>query len=97
MLFQPPGKNAFGHEHLARPAGTSDQIIVYNMHLTAADGLAMMFPIPSDRKKGESAVSFINLSKFPKFFTALREGSPPDADFVVWGVRDSEDMGVAWA
>lgn len=34
----------------------------------------MVLPIPTDRGKGENAVSFIDLSKYPEFFTALREG-----------------------
>jgi hypothetical protein len=65
----------------ARPSGPGDQIIVYSMHLSANEDLAMVLPIPSDRRKGEEAVSFIDLSKYPSFFTALRNGFPEPVGF----------------
>jgi hypothetical protein len=62
----------------ARPSGPNDQIVVYSMHLSANEDLAMVLPIPSDRRKGEKAVSFIDLSKYPSFFAALRNGFPQE-------------------
>jgi hypothetical protein len=74
--FTRPVKDVSDTRIFARPSGASDQIIVYSMHLSASEDLAMVLPIPSDRKTGEKAVSFIDLSGYPAFFAALRRGFP---------------------
>src|SRR5262245_61401592 len=76
--FTRPVKRVSGPNIFARLSGTGEQVVVYSMHLSAAEDLAMVLPIPSDRRKGEKAVSFIDLSKYPEFFSALRNGFPQE-------------------
>jgi hypothetical protein len=81
--FTRPVKHVSDTNIFVRPSGTGDQIIVYSMHLSAEEDLAMVLPIPTDRRKGEKAVGFIDFSKYPTFFRALRNGFPPDRDFTL--------------
>ena len=45
----------------------------------------MVLPIPSDRRKGEKAVTFVDLSKYPSFFGDLRNGFLEEPQAVGFG------------
>jgi len=50
------------------------QYLVYSMNLQASEPLAMVLPIPVAAGSGENAVRFINLHKYPAFFSDLASG-----------------------
>jgi hypothetical protein len=60
----------------AREAEGGAQYVVYEMRVQARNDLAMALPLPVDRKKGETAVRFINLEGYPEFFRDLNRGFP---------------------
>jgi hypothetical protein len=66
----------------ARASKDGRQFLVYSMHFEAADDLSMILPIPVPEHPKEDAVNFINLEKYPDFFSELRNGFPaPKSDF----------------
>jgi len=60
----------------ARRIDKTRQAIVYGMTLDTPADVAMVLPIPVLKGSGEKAVSFINLEKYPAFFTDLQNGFP---------------------
>ncbi|HET6407052.1 MAG TPA: hypothetical protein VFG14_04165 [Chthoniobacteraceae bacterium] len=78
--FTRPVKRVSNTNIFVRPVGSNDQVVVYSMRLSANEELAMVLPIPTDPRKGVKAVNFIDLSKYPMFFNALRNGFPPEGD-----------------
>ena len=52
------------------------QAIAYQMRLDAPEEVAMILPLPVIRPAGESAVEFINLEKYDRFFSDLKKGFP---------------------
>jgi hypothetical protein len=60
----------------ARPSKGGRQFLVYSMKLGSAEDLAMILPIPTPTDADEDAVKFINLEKYPEFFTELLAGFP---------------------
>ena len=58
------------------PFGGSPQLLVYSMTVEAAADLAMILPLPVPPGSRESAVRFIDLSGYPKFFDDLNEAFP---------------------
>lgn len=60
----------------ARGAKEGRQFLVYSMKFTSKEDLAMILPIPVPTDCKEDAVRFINLEKYPDFFTDLRAGFP---------------------
>jgi hypothetical protein len=52
------------------------QFLVYAMSLAAPVDVAMVLPLPVSRARGESALSFIDLSAYPKFFDDMAELFP---------------------
>lgn len=60
----------------ARGSKEGRQFLVYGMHVNAAEDLAMILPLPVPKKSAEDAVRFVNLEKYPNFFTDLNFGFP---------------------
>lgn len=70
----------------ARPAEEGRQFVVYSMTLNAKDDLAMILPLPVKAGSDEKAVTFVDLSNYPDFFTDLHKGFP---------VFITDDLGLA--
>jgi hypothetical protein len=78
--FSRPVKLVADTSIFARGSKEGRQFLVYSMQLSAAEDLAMILPIPVPSESKEDAVRFINLEKYPSFFTDLRAGFPiPEA------------------
>lgn len=60
----------------ARRAPTGGQYLVYSMHYEARRRLAMILPLPTPRSAPEDAVRFIDLSRYPHFFSDMAAGFP---------------------
>lgn len=60
----------------ARAAKAGRQFLVYSMRFQAAKDVAMILPIPTPKASAEDAVKFLNLEKYPEFFTELASGFP---------------------
>jgi hypothetical protein len=60
----------------------AEQLLVYQMTFGAADDIAMVLPLPVAQGHGETAVRFIDLSTFPKFFDALSMLFPSDLELL---------------
>lgn len=60
----------------ARASDKGKQFLVYSMTMKAAEELAMILPIPTPKGSAEEAVRFINLEKYPAFFTDLHSNFP---------------------
>src|SRR5262245_32522702 len=60
----------------ARPAKEGRQYLVYSMKFGADEDLSMILPIPTPKAAKEDAVKFINLEKYPEFFTEMLAGFP---------------------
>lgn len=76
MLFLAKRSTCRRHQHFRSPSKEGRQYLVYSMHVDAAEDLAMILPIPVPPKSAEDAVRFINLEKYPEFFSDLRSGFP---------------------
>src|SRR5262245_42206486 len=61
----------------ARSSKEGRQFLVYSMTLSAKEDLAMILPIPVPKESKDEAVRFINLEKYPGFFTDMSNGFPP--------------------
>ncbi|HEV2667833.1 MAG TPA: hypothetical protein VG324_23150, partial [Blastocatellia bacterium] len=53
------------------------QFLVYSMSYAAPTDLAMILPLPVPPDPSEDAVRFINLQRYPTFFSDMRRGFPP--------------------
>jgi len=71
----------------ARASKEGRQFLVYSMRFKAGEELAMILPIPVPKGSKEDAVKFINLEKYPDFFTDLRAGFPEPASGSLGGTR----------
>lgn len=60
----------------ARASRDGRQFLAYSMRFQAAEDLAMILPLPTPARSPEDAVRFINLEKYPDFFTDLKKGFP---------------------
>lgn len=60
----------------ARAAKAGRQYLVYSMRFQAAADVAMILPIPTPKASAEDAVKFLNLEKYPEFFTDMASGFP---------------------
>lgn len=79
----------------ARDSKSSMQFVAYSMTFSAAEDLAMILPIPVLKGTSEKGIRFINLEKYPDFFTALNSpfptpvpagvGTPPKLEVVEVG------------
>jgi hypothetical protein len=65
-----------GTQIFARRASKSSQFLVYSMKLAAKQDLAMILPLPVPKGAGEHAVKFIDLTKYPEFFSDLQRAFP---------------------
>jgi hypothetical protein len=65
-----------GTRIFARITGAGRQAIVYQMEFGAKADLAMILPLPVAKGADEKAVTFIDLSGYPKFFDDLNSGFP---------------------
>jgi hypothetical protein len=63
----------------ARSSKEGRQFLVYSMMLSAKEDLAMILPIPVPPKSKEDVVRFINLEKYPEFFSDMAKGFPRPA------------------
>jgi len=60
----------------ARGSVDGRQFVVYSMTMKAKDDLAMILPLPVPKNTADVAVKFINLEKYPDFFSDLQRGFP---------------------
>lgn len=63
----------------ARMVAPARQGLVYAMNVDTPTEVAMVLPLPVVVGSAEDAVKFIDLSKFPHFFTSLDKGFPASA------------------
>jgi hypothetical protein len=63
----------------ARAGKDDKQFLVYAMHLSAGEELAMILPIPTPKASKEDAVRFISLKDYPGFFKDMARGFPTPA------------------
>src|SRR5512145_3377158 len=52
------------------------QFLVYSMSYAAPTDLAMVLPLPVPTDSSEDAVRFINLQRYPTFFSYMSSGFP---------------------
>lgn len=83
--FSRPVKSVTNTRIFARPTTKGRQLVVYSMHINAAEPLAMVLPIPVATGTKEDDVKFLNLEKYPQFFDDLLSGfyQPPAAGSMV--------------
>ncbi len=62
----------------ARDSRAMMQFLVYEMKFSANEDLAMILPLPVPKRTAEKAVRFINLDKYPNFFSQMESGFAPD-------------------
>jgi hypothetical protein len=74
-LFSRPVERVSDTNIFARGANGS-QFLVYSMTYAALSDLAMVLPLPVPASAAEDAVRFINLERYPKFFTHMAGGFP---------------------
>ena len=74
--FSRPVEHVSQTRIFARSPSKGRQYVVYSMTIDAKEDLAMILPIPVPEKSPEDAVKFINLEKYPEFFTDLKKGFP---------------------
>lgn len=74
--FTRPVKSVSDTKIFARMSAKGRQFVVYSMQVSAAEPLAMVLPIPVAEGTKESAVQFLNLSKYPQFFADMETGFP---------------------
>ncbi|HEX4612556.1 MAG TPA: hypothetical protein VH092_30460 [Urbifossiella sp.] len=60
----------------ARASREGRQFLAYSMKFRSTEDLAMILPIPTPVRSAEDAVRFINLERYPEFFTDLKKGFP---------------------
>ena len=60
----------------ARAGRDGRQFLAYSMKFRSTEDLAMILPIPTPPRSPEDAVRFVNLEKYPEFFTDLNKGFP---------------------
>lgn len=61
----------------AREAGGDRQYLVYEMKITTREDAAMVLPLPVPKGTTEEVVTFIDLSKYPRFFNDMDELMKP--------------------
>lgn len=72
--FSRPVQKVSGTSIFARAGKDGRQFLIYSMTLAAKEDLAMILPIPTPIKAAEDAVKFLNLEKYPTFFTDITRG-----------------------
>lgn len=75
-IFTGSVRDVSGTAIFARRSDDSHQVLVYSMALSASSDVAMVLPLPVPPGSSESAVRFIDLSLYPKFFTDLDRAFP---------------------
>jgi hypothetical protein len=69
-------------------SANGNQFLVYSMTYAALSDLAMVLPLPVPPTAADDAVRFINLERYPKFFTHMAQGFPSrGAGFVTDSLR----------
>lgn len=74
--FSRPIESVYNTKIFARGLTGAPQQLAYSMGLRTPYDVAMILPIPVKQGSGENAVRFINLKKYPEFFTDLEKGFP---------------------
>ncbi len=74
--FSRPIEAVYNTKIFARGLAGFSQQLVYSMGLHTPHDVAMILPIPVKRNSGENAVRFINLKRYPEFFSDLEKGFP---------------------
>lgn len=74
--FSRPIKHVSATQIFARHLDGVRQALVYSMNLEIDEELAMVLPIPVVPGAGEEAVTFVDLSAYPKLFTDLGRAFP---------------------
>jgi hypothetical protein len=73
--FSQPVERVSDTNIFARSAN-GNQFLVYSMTYAALSDLAMVLPLPVPAAAADDAVRFINLERYPKFFTHMAGGFP---------------------
>ena len=81
----------------ARGSAEGRQFIVYSMTMKAKDDLAMILPLPVPKNTADDAVKFINLEKYPDFFSDLDSGFPVVGGGSSGGQTRAHSLGIAKA
>jgi hypothetical protein len=74
--FSRPVKHVSATRIFARHVDEDRQALVYSMSLEVDEELAMVLPLPVEAAAPEDAVSFVDLSGYPKFFDDLADAFP---------------------
>ena len=78
-MFSGKVKEVSNTRIFARMVAPARQGLVYAMHVDTPAEVAMVLPLPVVAGSAEDAVKFIDLSKFPHFFSSLDKGFPSPA------------------
>src|SRR5947209_4846454 len=78
-MFSRPVVSVSQTNIFARHGAPGRQFIVYSLKLGAREDVAMVLPIPVRPRSGETAVRFINLEGYPRFFEDLHTPFDPVA------------------
>ena len=83
--FSQPVVSVSATNIFARAEHNGRQVVVYSMAIEARTELAMILPLPVQLPAGDTDVRFINLKRYPEFFSDLELGfiGPPDSNHVV--------------
>ncbi len=57
--------------------GAQRQLLVYGMNVELDDQVAMVLPVPVPPESGDSAVTFVNLQRYPRFFDDVMRAFQP--------------------
>ncbi len=75
-MFSGPVRDVSSTAIFARPIAPSSQVLVYSMALAASTEVAMVLPLPVPPESNETAVRFLDLSRYPAFFDDLNRAFP---------------------
>ena len=74
--FSRPVESVTSTRIFARFTAAGTQAVVYQMNFEAAEDLAMILPLPVLAAERATAVKFVNLEKYPKFFVDMENAFP---------------------
>lgn len=74
--FSRPVKHVSATQIYARPLDEGRQALVYSMDVEIDSALAMVLPLPVTDDPSDDAVTFVDLSGYPKFFHHVRDAFP---------------------
>lgn len=75
-IFSPPVEFVADTKIFARGSAGAEQLLAYSMRVGASEDLAMLLPIPTPPGSSEDAVTFVDMSAYPRFFADLYSAFP---------------------